>query len=235
MAMTDEPDRLAELLRRAGAGEADALGDAFEQYRPRLLRVVDMRMDQRLRGRLDPSDIVQEAFLDVAGRLDDYLNQPGLPFYLWVRFLAVQRLQAAYRRHLGTKKRKADCEVSLGPGGLGGFAGLAGLAGAETCAGWLAEQLVASCTSPSEAAIRAERRQHVAQAVEQLDPVDREVLALRHFEELSNNEVAQVLGVHPSVASRRYLRALEKLGDVLSASPAFADDRSDRGPSTPNH
>jgi RNA polymerase sigma-70 factor (ECF subfamily) len=215
--MTEEPERLAELLRRAGAGEADALADAFEQYRPRLRRVVDMRMDQRLRARIDPSDIVQETFLDVAGRLDDYFKDQKkgqMPFYLWVRFLAVQRLQAAYRRHLGTKKRKADCEVPLGG---------AASPGAATCAGWLAEQLVANCTSPSEAAIRAERRQHVAEAVDQLDPVDREVLALRHFEELSNNEVAQVLGVHPSVASRRYLRALEKLGDVLSASPAFAD------------
>ena len=142
--------------------------------------------------------MIQEAYLDAARRLDDYARDPAaMPLFLWLRFLAAQRLQEAHRRHLGAKARDAGREISLVCGPLP----------AATSAA-LAAQLLGRDTHASEAAIRAERKLRLMEALEAMEPIDREVLALRHFEQLSNGECAQVLEISQAAATKRYLRGL---------------------------
>jgi RNA polymerase sigma-70 factor (ECF subfamily) len=205
--MTDdvrEPDEL-QSLRQGGAA---ALGELFARHRDRLRLAVSLRLDRRLQGRVDPSDVLQEAFLEAAGRLDGYLARPALPPYLWLRFLATQRLLITHRQHLQTQARDAGRELSLDQP-----------AGPEVSSENLAAWLLASGTSPSQALLRAERQAWLQEALAGMEAADREVLVLRHFEELSNAEAAQVLGVQPGAASQRYYRALKRLRAVLAALP----------------
>src|SRR5205823_11237650 len=138
--------------------------------------MVHLRLSRRLQGRVDDSDVLQETFLDVARRLPEYTADPKLPFYLWLRHMAGLKLAEVHRRHLGTQRRDADREVTLHRGGL-----------PEADSASLAAQLLGTVTTPSEAAIRAEQRLAVQEALDGLDPVDREVLALKHFEQLSTS------------------------------------------------
>src|SRR5689334_18117152 len=108
----------SELLRRAGQGDEQALGDLFDRHRDRLRRMVQLRLDRRLQGRIDPSDVLQETYLEVSRALAAYLREPSMPFFLWLRFLTGMKLQALHRRHLGTKLRDAGREVSLHRGAL---------------------------------------------------------------------------------------------------------------------
>jgi RNA polymerase sigma-70 factor (ECF subfamily) len=170
--------------------------------------MVALRLDQRLRGRIDPSDVLQEAQLEAAGRLDDYLRDPAVPFFLWLRFLVGQRLAIVNRRHLGAEARDAGREVAIDR---------AALPRATSAA--LAAQLLGRDTRPSEALARAERKLRLGEALEGMDPLNREVMALRHFEQLSNAEAARVLGLRESAASKRYIRALTRLKAILSAMP----------------
>ncbi|HVK14163.1 MAG TPA: sigma-70 family RNA polymerase sigma factor [Gemmataceae bacterium] len=182
--MTSDREPESEVLRRAGAGDPAALAAAFSEHRPRLRRMVQLRLDRRLQGRVDPSDVLQEAYLEVARSLADYLNDPRIPFYLWVRFVTGRKLQAVHRHHLGVQARDAGREMSLHRGALPQASSVS-----------LAEQLLGRYSSPSQAAVTAELRAHVQDALNGMDPIDREVLALRSFEELSNAETAQVLGI----------------------------------------
>ncbi len=194
------------LLAQAAQGDRQAWGQLLEQHRDRLRRMIAFRLDGRLHGRLDPSDVIQEAFLDAQRRLDDYLQNPTMPFALWLRFLAGQRLLELHRFHLGTQGRDAGREVSL-------FRGPVPEASSVVLAAHLAGQL----TTPSEAAIRAERQAALQSALDRMDALDREVLVLRHFEQLSNDEAALALGIDKSAASKRYSRALVRLKDSLAA------------------
>ena len=196
------------LIELAARGDQHAWSEILKRHRGRLRRMVALRLDRRLQGRMDPSDVLQEAYVDAARRLPDYVRDPAMPFYLWLRFLAGQRLQEQHRCHLGTAARDAGREVSLHRGPV---------PGATTAA--LADQLLGRQTSPSQAAVRAERRVRLQEALNSLDPVDREVLALRISKSLSNGEVAQVLGLDKSAASKRYARALVRLKDVLTTRP----------------
>jgi RNA polymerase sigma-70 factor (ECF subfamily) len=157
---------------------------------------------------VDASDVLQEAYLEAAQRLTEYVRNPKVPFFLWLRFLTGQRLLAVRRRHLGTEARDAAREVSL-------FAG----AMPEASSACLAAQLMGKVTAPLQAVIRAELKLRLQSALNEMDPTDREVLALRHFEQLGNTEAAEVLGISPSGASSRYLRALKRLKDILGAIP----------------
>ena len=170
--------------------------------------MVALRLDQRLQGRLDASDVIQEAYLEASARLPEYLRQPALPFFLWLRFLTGQKMLELHRRHLGAHMRDAAREVSLYRGAL-----------PETSSAALAAQLLGHDTRPSEAAIRAERKIRLQEALNVMEPLDREVLALRHFEQLNNAETAQALGLQESAASKRYVRALKKLKDILTSLP----------------
>jgi RNA polymerase sigma-70 factor (ECF subfamily) len=211
--MPEDSSDAVELLRRCQT-DPDAIGRVWERYRARLLKVVRLRMDRRLQGRIDASDVLQEAFVDFAGRVDDYLRQPDMPFYLWLRFLTSQRLQLLHRHHLGAQMRDARREVSLHRGPMPCASSVS-----------LAAQLLGRFTSVSDAVQRAEMQLILQEVINGMDPIDREIVALRHFEELSNEETAQVLGITPSAASTRHVRALQRLRQVLKKTPGFFDKK----------
>ena len=190
-------------------GGPDDWGRLLEQHRARLRKLVALRLDPRLQGRVDPSDVIQEAYLDAARRLQEYARDPEpMPFYLWLRFLVGQRILEQHRYHLGAQGRDAGREVSLYRGPM-----------PEATSAAIAAQLLGRQTSPSQAAIRAERKLRLQEALNRMDPIDREVLVLRHYEQLSNNEVALVLGLEKFAASKRYARALIRIKDLLVAMP----------------
>lgn len=195
-------------IERLRGGDRRALATLFDQYRDRLRRMVELRIDARLRSRLDPSDVLQEAFLDVARDLDAYLADPKLPPLLWLRLHVGRRLTTLHRHHLGTKMRDAGLEISLYQG-----------ASPEASSAALASMLLGRQTSPTQAAQRAERLLRVQEALNSLDPIDREVLALRHFEQLGRAEAAQVLGITQEAGAKRYFRALKRLKDALATLP----------------
>jgi len=197
-------ERTAILLDRIREQDHEVVGELFMLYRDRLWRMLFVRLDRRLASRVTPDDVLQETFLDVAKRIGEYIADPAVPFYVWLRFLAIQRMQMAHRAHLGAQMRDVSQEVSLPAAG-------AALASAESMAG----QMVSHMTSPSQAAIRHELQDRLRAALEEMDPLDREVLALRHFEELGNNEVAELLGISKNAASKRHVRALVRLREIL--------------------
>jgi RNA polymerase sigma-70 factor (ECF subfamily) len=196
------------LLERALAGDGRALAELFERHRGRLEQMVRLRLDRRLQGRLDPADVLQEAYLDVARRFREYAANPAVPFYVWLRLLTGQKLVDLHRQHLGTKMRDAGLEVSLYRGHF-----------PRASSASLAELLLGRLTSASRAAIRAETQRRVQEALNAMDPIDREVLVLRHFEMLSNQEAAEVLGLKPSAASNRHIRALARLKEIMAQVP----------------
>jgi RNA polymerase sigma-70 factor (ECF subfamily) len=208
--VTGDADLSGELLRRASDGDRAALDELFARYRARLRHMVKLRLNARLHGRVDPSDVIQDAFLEVSRCLPKYLEKPALPFFLWLRHITGQKLIAVHRQHLGAQKRDAGREVSLYRGAL-----------PEATSASLAAQLLGRLTSPSQAAIRAEMKIRLQEALNGMDPCDREVLTLRHFEQLTNAETAQVLDIAESAASKRYVRALERLEQLLSDLRAF--------------
>jgi RNA polymerase sigma-70 factor, ECF subfamily len=202
-----------ELLRRALEGEEPALAALFDGYRERLRRMIRLRLDRRLSGRVDSSDVLQEAYLDMRKRIAEYARNPAaMPFHLWLRLVTGQRLTDIHRFHLGSQMRDAGQEVSLHRGPF-----------PQANSVSLAAQLLGKMTSASKAAIRAEHKLIVQEALNAMDPIDREVLALRHFEHLSNDETAQVLGLSKSAASNRYIRALKRLKEILSSIPGLKE------------
>jgi RNA polymerase sigma-70 factor (ECF subfamily) len=175
--------------------------------------MVALRLDERLRGRIDPSDVLQEAFLEAAKALPQYLERPEQPVFLWLRWLTGMTIQVLHRRHLGTRARDAGREVQL-----------LDRPWPEATSAALAAQLLGRDTRPSVAAIRAERQRRLQEALNAMDPVDREVLVLRHFEELTNAEVARELKLQESAASKRYIRALHRLKEILASLPGGIEE-----------
>jgi RNA polymerase sigma-70 factor (ECF subfamily) len=197
-----------DLIERARAGDPEALNTLFTRHRHRLRRMVELRLDARLQARIDASDVVQDAYLEVVERLEEYLRNPKLPFFLWLRLVVGERLTRLHRHHLGAQIRDAGREVSLYRGALPAASSAA-----------LAAQLLGQHTSPTQAAVRAERILRLQEALNTLDPTDREILSLRHFEELTAAESAQVLGIEESAAAKRYFRALKRLKQILADMP----------------
>src|SRR5215470_9841079 len=204
-----------ELLDAARNGNEGALAVLVERHRDRLEGMVRLRMDRRLQGRVDPADVVQDAYLAVRAKFPQYSADPRLPFFLWLRLEVGQKLVDVHRFHLGAKMRDVAQEVSLHYGALPQVTSVS-----------LAEQLLGKLTSASRAAMRAELKVRVQEALNSMDPHDREVLILRHFEELSNTETAQVLGIKPSAAVNRYVRALKRLKDVFQGMPGGIEEVS---------
>lgn len=189
-----------ELLRQAGTGDRPAVDALFERHRGALRRAVELRMDPVLARRLDASDVVQAALVDASRRLADYLREPKMPFHLWLRQLAQDRLIDAHRRHRVAARRSLDREQSLtAPAAL------------DHSTIELAAQLCDAELTPAAAALRAELAVRLREAIDSLDAADREVVLLRHFEQLSNQDVAQALGLSEAAASMRYLRAIRRL------------------------
>jgi RNA polymerase sigma-70 factor (ECF subfamily) len=210
--MDHAPDDSEDHLRRAAAGDAAALAALWERHRARLRQMVRLRLDRRLQGRVDPSDVLQDAYLDLAARLPDYARERPMPTYLWLRLVAGQRLAQVHRQHLGAAMRDAGREVSLYRGAL-----------PQASSASLAAQLLGRFTTASQAAVRAERQLQLQAILNGLDELDREVLALRHFQGLSNGEAAEVLGLSKTAANNRYIRALGRLRDLLGHVPGFFD------------
>jgi RNA polymerase sigma-70 factor (ECF subfamily) len=197
-----------DLLDAARHGDEGPLATLVERHRDRLERVVRLRLDRRLQGGVEAADVVQEAYLALRGKFPQYQADPRLPFFLWLRLEVGQKLADVHRFHLGAQVRDAGQEVALHRGPLPPVTSLS-----------LAEHLLGKLTSASQAAMRAELKLRVQEALNGMDPRDREVLILRHFEELSNAEAAQALGIKPAAAVNRYVRALKRLKGVFEAMP----------------
>jgi RNA polymerase sigma-70 factor (ECF subfamily) len=170
--------------------------------------MVELRLDRRVLSRIDPSDVIQESYLDAARRLEEYLADPRVPLFLWLRLVVGDRLRKLHRDHLGTQMRDAGRELSLYRDPLPAASSAA-----------LAAQLLGRLTSPTQAAVRAEQMLRVQEALNALDPIDREVICLRHFEGLSRAEAAQVLGIEEAATAKRLVRALARLKTVLAGMP----------------
>ena len=184
----------------------------MKRYRSRLRRMVSFRLDPRLQGRVDPSDVVQDVCLEAWQHLGSYATQPNTPFFLWLRAVAGHKLGDLHRHHLGARMRDARREVSLYQGSLPGATSAA-----------LAAQLLGHSTRPSEAAVRAERKIQLQTALNAMDPIDREVLALRHFEQLTVSETAKILDIKEKAAGMRYVRALRRLKEILTSLGGWAE------------
>ena len=197
------PENVEDRLARARSGDRSALSEILANFQPGLVRMVELRLDPGLRRRLEAEDVVQEALLEAAARFDEWCEQDRYPFRLWLRLLTGQALALARRRHLGTQMREAKRDVELGD------------ERASVSAANIADALVASQTSPTRAARREESRNLVLLALEDLHELDREILSLRHFEDLSNEEAALELGIEPAAASKRFVRALQRLRPAL--------------------
>lgn len=205
---TDPESGIAELLTRLRAGDQSALAELFTRHRDKLRRMVELRLDHRLGGRVSPSDVLQEAYIDALKRVDHYFEKPDQPFFGWLRLVVGQRLADTHREHLALKRNAAQ-EVPIYRGSPGA---------SSAC---LAAFLIGNLASPSHAAQRNESFALLEEALNKMDPLDREVLALRHFEELSNGETAELLGIQTAAASKRYVRALARLRQILESIPGL--------------
>jgi RNA polymerase sigma-70 factor (ECF subfamily) len=195
-------------LERAAKGDDETWRQLLAQYHDRLRRMVVVRLDPRLQGRVDPSDVLQEAYLEAAQQLEEYLRNPTVPFFLWLRLLAAHRLGRAHRFHLGAQQRDIGREVSL-----------EGAAGSDVSSEVLAACLLGGADRPSELVAGRELHDRLQALLERLGAADREILALRHFEQLSTAETAQVLGISTAAAGKRYVRALTRLRALLAEDP----------------
>jgi RNA polymerase sigma-70 factor, ECF subfamily len=208
--MNADPERLEDLHRRIAEGDERALAELFASHHERLRRMIGLRLDRRLQGRVDPSDVLQDAYIDLAQRLPEFATKQSLPVFLWLRLVVGERLLRVHRHHLGTAMRDAGREISIHQGGL-----------PHASSASLAAQLLGRFTSASRVAARAESQVLLQDALDSMEPIDREVIALRHFEELSNDEVAVVLGLSKAAASKRYIRAMLRLKAVVGATPGL--------------
>ena len=182
--MTDEPPKTELLLARAAAGDGTAWGALLTEHQERLLRMVSFRMDRRLRGRIDAADVVQDVFAEASAHREVYFRAPTVPLFLWLRGVVSNKLLELHRHHLGTHMRDAKRERPLE----------APCRSDDTSAA-LYLHLTAGLTRPSVAAVREEVKSRLADALDKMDATDREVLVLRHFEQLTNAEAAQVVGI----------------------------------------
>jgi RNA polymerase sigma-70 factor (ECF subfamily) len=206
--LDDDGDRTRRLAA-AAKGDRAVWEALLALHHDRLRRMVGLRLDRRLQGRVDPSDVIQDAYLEAFRRLPEYLREPApMPLFLWLRWLTAQALQALHRRHLGAQARDAGREISISGGRI-----------PQASSAALAAQFMGHDTGASEAAIRAERKLRLEQALNSMDSIDREVLALRHFEQLSNAECARVLGLSESATNKRYIRALKRLKEIRTSLP----------------
>jgi RNA polymerase sigma-70 factor (ECF subfamily) len=188
------------LLGRVQAGEREAFEALFARHRPYLRQLVALRLDSRLRGRVDPSDVVQETQLEAFRQLPSFLQRRPMPFRLWLRKTAQDRLGMLERQHLGAAKRAVGRELSL----------------PDASSVQLAHRLAAVGPTPSQEMAQGELTRRVREAVAQLDELDREILLMRTFEGLSYEEAAYILEIAPAAARKRHGRALIRLHKILT-------------------
>jgi len=198
--MWPEAQGTQELLIAARRGDADAVNKLLSRHREALRRMVEMRLDKAIAGRVDASDVVQDTLIEASRRLNDYLQSPDMPFHLWIRHIARDRIIDAHRRHRGAERRSVDREQAIDAARFSSESSIQ-----------LLGQLEAQGLTPAAQAIRKELEARFAAAVEAMDETDREILLMRHFEQLTNQEAASALGLSEPAASMRYLRALRRL------------------------
>lgn len=204
--MPSETDaEIAALVARVQSGDQAALSELFDRHRDKLRRMVELRLDSRLAGRVSASDVLQEAWIDAVKRVEHYFTKDGQSFFGWLRLIVGQRLADVHREHLAGKRDAAREQGNN--------------AADSTC---MAARLIGRASSPSQAAQRGEMFAQLEEALSRMDPLDREVLALRHFEELTNGETAELLGIQTAAASKRYVRALARLKEILESIPGFS-------------
>lgn len=189
-----------ESLRRALESQSSELSPLLDRYRASLRRMVRFRLDPRLQTRVDPSDVIQDTYIEAYRRLNEYLADPTVPFFIWLRFLATQRMAQLHQTHLGVQARDMRREVSLSHNAL-----------PELTSAAIAAQLVGRLDTPVQAVLKAELRHALVEILNRMTSLDREVLVLRHYEQLKNQEVAIILGIDEGTASKRYYRALAKV------------------------
>jgi RNA polymerase sigma-70 factor, ECF subfamily len=190
----------SDKVKQAAAGDQQCWEGLISEQRDRLRRLISFRMDDRLQGRIDPSDVIQEAMIEAWQRLPDFATEQKVPLFVWLRTLTLQRLGMLRRTHLERTKRSVNKELQQH----------------DDCSSAIAMALVDSAISPSSVVGRQELLTHIQQRLSTMEPLDREVLALRHFEQLGNAEVASVLGISEPAASLRYSRAIRRLRDIIS-------------------
>ena len=210
----DVPDEGVAEVRAALRGDSAGLGRLFERHRPRLERMVGFRLHSALRGRVDPADVVQESFADVLERLEAFLEKDGMDFFLWLRLETGKRLNAVHRQHLGAQARDVGREVPIVLGGMPGASSFA-----------LASALLDRGGSPSREVMKDEQGQRLRAAIDGMKEIDREVLVLRNFEQLSNSEVARVLDLSEPAATLRHVRALRRLQAILDDLEIVSESR----------
>jgi|SaaInlStandDraft_1057018.scaffolds.fasta_scaffold09883_3 RNA polymerase sigma-70 factor, ECF subfamily len=197
-----------ELVRAVAAGDENAVNDLMNRHRDALRRLVHFRLDRKISGRVDASDVVQDVLIEANRRLKDYVADPSMPFHLWVRQLAKDRMIDLHRRH-HAQKRSVDREQPLQGRKFGDRSSLD-----------LAAQLSDQELTPAAATIRKELEERFLEALDQLDESEREIVVMRHVEHLGNGEVAEALDLSPAAAGMRYLRAIRRLKSVLTDPPS---------------
>jgi RNA polymerase sigma-70 factor (ECF subfamily) len=202
--MWPDSEETQQLLRQAGGGDADAVNRLLDRHRASLRNMIRLRLDRALAGRVDASDVVQDVLLEASRRLDDYVRDASMPFHLWLRQLAKDRIIDMHRRHREAQRRSVDREQPL-----------AAAAAPDRSAYDLAGQVLDPELTPAAATIRRELEGRFLVALDQLNEDDREVILMRHYEHLGNSDVATALGLSPAAAGMRYLRALRRLRAVL--------------------
>ena len=202
--MWPEQPETQELLSQAREGRPEAVERLLTAHREPLRRMIGLRLDPALAARVDASDIVQDVLLEAHRRLAEYLRNPAMPFHLWLRHIAKDHVIDAHRRHRQAQRRSLDREQPLVPAGL-----------ADHSSFELAGQILDQELTPATAAIRHELQRRLDAAIAELGEDDREVILMRHGEQLSNQEVAAALGLSEAAASMRYLRAVRRLRAVL--------------------
>jgi len=202
----------SELILRIKREDREALAELFSRYRPRLLRMVQLRLHPKLRGRIDPDDVLQEAWLKAVDRMSYFQREADHSPYIWLRLITTQTMIEMHRRHLGAEKRDAGREMSI----HGGW-------DADSTASSLSFSLQGRLSSPSSAVRKEELAKQIDDVLNSMNNVDREILALRHFEELSNREVSQILNMSEQATSIRYFRALGRLKSLLQLIPDLSN------------
>lgn len=207
--MWPEGEQTQDLLKGVAGGDASAVNRLMDRHRDAVRRMIQMRLDHAVAGRVDASDVVQDVLMEASQRLSDYMKNPSMPFHLWLRQLAKDRIIDMHRRHRAAKRRSVDREQNI-----------YGLGSDDQSAVDLAALLRDAELTPAAAALRKEMEERFLVALEQLEEGDREIIIMRHFEHLGNSEVAEALQLSPPAAGMRYLRAIRRLKELLGGEDA---------------
>lgn len=210
-----DADNTADLLKDVKEGDSQAVERLLARHRDSLHRMIQLRLDQRIKGRVDVSDVVQDVLIEANRRLKDYLQNPAMAFHLWIRQIAKDRLIDAHRRHRVSAKRSIDREQRTMVGG-----------GVDQSSMDIVGQLRDPAMTPAAAATQRELARHVESAISRLGDTDRDVVLMRHYEQLSNGEIAAALGLTEPAASMRYLRAIRRLRELLDNEAAGFSESS---------